>query len=225
MKSQNHKSVSFALYWGTAIGMVAITASLTGCSDPSDKVTKSSATAAQEVSKPAATARQYVLGDGSTIGFVGSKVTGSHTGGFKKFDGKVSVAAGKISAAEVKIDMDSTWSDNDRLTGHLKNADFFDVPKFPTSTFTLSGISTESGTNTVTGNLELHGVTKSISFPADIRVTDDAVTLKAEFAINRREFNINYAGKANDLIRDHVVLKLDINATPGEPRPNIPTGN
>jgi polyisoprenoid-binding protein YceI len=72
---------------------------------------------------------------------------------------------------------------------------------------------------TVTGNLELHGVTKSITFPADIQITDDAVAVKAEFAINRKDFNINYPGKPNDLIRDNVVLKLDLKATAGEARP------
>jgi polyisoprenoid-binding protein YceI len=198
---------------------------ITGCSDPSNKVAKTAATDAKEVAKPAAAAKDYVIRAESTIGFVGSKVTGSHDGGFKKFAGKVSVAAGKVTAAEVKIDMDSTWSDNERLTGHLKNADFFDVPKFPTSTFTVTSVELANGTNTVTGNLDLHGVTKSISFPADIQVTDDAVAVKAEFAINRREFNINYAGKANDLIRDNVVLKLDIKATPGEARPEDQLGN
>jgi hypothetical protein len=40
------------------------------------------------------------------------------------------------------------------------------------------------------------------------------VALKAEFAINRRDFNMNYPGMANDLIRDNVVIKLDIQATP-----------
>ena len=37
--------------------------------------------------------------------------------------------------------------------------------------------------------------------------------------INRRDFNINYAGMANDLIRDNVVIKLDVQATPGPANP------
>ena len=79
--------------------------------------------------------------------------------------------------------------------------------------------------NTLTGDLELHGVTKSITFPADVQVAEDAVTVKAEFAINRKDFNINFPGKPNDLIRDNVVLKLDIKATPGEPRPEDQLAN
>lgn len=188
---------------------------ITGCSDPADSVPKSAATAAQATNQPAMAAKDFVIRAESKIGFVGSKVTGSHDGGFKKFAGKVSVADGKVTATAVKIAMDSTWSDSDRLTGHLKSADFFDAAKFPFATFTLTGI---VQTN-VTGNLDLHGVTKSISFPADIQIADDAVTVKSEFAINRKDFSINYPGKTDDLIRDNVVLKLDLKATPGEPRP------
>jgi polyisoprenoid-binding protein YceI len=200
---------------------------LAGCSDPSDNVHKSTTAEPQKAAaSPAATGKEYVIRAESTIGFVGSKVTGSHDGGFKKFAGKLSVTGGKIvGSPEIKIAMDSTWSDNDRLTGHLKSPDFFDTAKFPTSTFTVTSIETEGAQHKVTGNLDLHGVTKSISFPANLQITDDAVTLKAEFAINRKDFNINFPGRPNDLIRDNVVLKLDIKATPGEPRPEDQLGS
>jgi len=110
--------------------------------------------------------------------------------------------------------MESTWSDSDRLTGHLKNADFFDVPTFPTSTFVTTDI--KKGTNgyDVTGNLTLHGETKSITFPADIQISDDQVKVSAEFFIKRFDFGIQYPGRANDLIRDEVVIRLDITAVP-----------
>jgi polyisoprenoid-binding protein YceI len=193
---------------------------IAGCSDPSDKVHKSTTAEPQKAAQSSSAGKEYVIRAESTIGFVGSKVTGKHDGGFKKFAGKIATAGGKIvGSPEIKIAMDSTWSDNDRLTGHLKSPDFFDAAKFPTSTFTVTKIESSGAQQTVTGNLDLHGVTKSISFPADIQVADDAVTVKAEFAINRKEFNINYPGRPNDLIRDNVVLKLDIKATPGEPRP------
>ena len=47
----------------------------------------------------------------------------------------------------------------------------------------------------------------------------------AEFAINRRDFNINYPGMPNDLIRDNVVIKLDLKATPGAARPEDQLAN
>ena len=47
-----------------------------------------------------------------------------------------------------------------------------------------------------------------------IDVKDDAVTVNAEFSINRMDFGIKYAGKSDDLIREGVVLRLDVKATP-----------
>src|SRR5262245_30130804 len=177
---------------------------LPGCSDPANKVPKSSASEPQQTSQsPATTGKEYVVRAESKIGFIGSKVTGSHQGGFKSFAGKFTVQDGKITGnPALQIGMQSTWADNERLTGHLKSPDFFDVAKFPVSTFTLMSIEPAGAQQQVTGNLELHGVTKSISFPADIQIADDALTVKAQFAINRKQFNINFPGKPNDLIRD-----------------------
>jgi polyisoprenoid-binding protein YceI len=69
--------------------------------------------------------------------------------------------------------------------------------------------------HTVTGRLDLHGVQKTITLPAHINVAADAVTVNSEFAINRKDFGIVYAGKADDLIRDEVVLKLSVKAPRG----------
>jgi polyisoprenoid-binding protein YceI len=196
---------------------------LAGCGDPADKVYKSQAAEPKApASGPPVAGKEYVIRtESSKIGFTGSKVTGSHTGGFKKFAGSFKIADGKlVGTPELKIDMKSTFSDNERLTGHLKNKDFFEVETYPITTFTVTSADVIDGDKyTVTGNLDLHGVKKSISFPATIKATDDEVTLKADFAINRHEFNINYSGKADDLIRDQVVLALDVKATPGPPQP------
>jgi polyisoprenoid-binding protein YceI len=191
-----------------------------GCSDPADDVPKAPG------SSPATAAgvnpghgKEYLIRAESKIEFVGSKVTGSHDGGFKNFAGTLRAADGRVVGLPViRINMNSIWADNDRLTGHLKSGDFFDVANYPTATFTVTAIEPAGSQHQVTGNLELHGVTKSISFPADLKVTDQEVTLKAEFAINRKDFNINYPGKPDDLIRDNVVIRLDIRATPGPAR-------
>ncbi|HSH16647.1 MAG TPA: YceI family protein [Verrucomicrobiae bacterium] len=198
------------------LSCLAVSVLLTACSDPSENVHKSDASGPVAATAPTtATGREFALQPDSRIGFVGSKVTGSHVGGFTNFTGSLLVADGKVvGSPEFKIDMNSTWSDNDRLTGHLKNADFFDVPNHPTTTFTITTIEPGATNSTVTGNLDLRGVTKSISFPAAIQVGADAVTVKAEFAINRKDFNILYTGRADDLIRDNVVIQLDLKAAP-----------
>jgi polyisoprenoid-binding protein YceI len=200
-----------------------------GCSDPADKVQKAAASEPAKTNAAAPDAKagkEYVVRAESTVNFVASKVTRSHDGGFKNIAGTVQVADGKIvGSPEIRINMKSIWTDTDKLTGHLKTPDFFDVEKYPVSTFTVTSIEPAGAQQKVTGNLNMHGETKSISFPADIQIADDAVTINAEFAINRRDFNVNYPGKPNDLIRDNVVLKLAVKATPGPARPEDQIAN
>ena len=196
---------------------------IAGCSNPADNVpaaaVSSETNTADAAKAPTATnEKHFVFGpQGSTVDFVGSKVTGSHKGGFKNFAGELKVANGQIAGAgnKVVIDTTSLWSDNERLTGHLKSADFFDVAKFPTATFVTTSIDQKETNSTITGNLTMHGVTKQISFPAKIDVSDSAVNLSAVFFLNRFDFGIQYAGKADDLIRKEVVIKLSLAATPG----------
>ena len=80
----------------------------------------------------------------------------------------------------------------------------------PESTFESTAIEASAEGYTVTGNLMLHGVTKSVSFPAQIEIAPDRVTAQAEFFVKRFDFDIVYPGKPDDLIRDEVVIKFDL---------------
>ena len=172
------------------------------------------AQAAPESTEAAGTTLAFA--EGSAVQWVGSKVTASHEGGFEAFEGEVHLVDGDptASAVHVAIDTTSLWADDDKLAGHLKSEDFFDVEAHPTATFTSTSIEPAEAGYTVTGNLDLHGVTKSISFPAQITVEGDAVSVQAEFSIKRFDFGIEYPGRADDLIRDDVVIKLDLRTAP-----------
>ena len=104
------------------------------------------------------------------------------------------------------------WSDDDNLTGHLKSEDFFDAPNFPTATFNSTAIEAAETGYSVTGNLNLHGVEKSITFPAEITVDNGHVMVAAEFSIKRFDFGIEYTGPSDNLIRDEVVISLNLHA-------------
>lgn len=154
--------------------------------------------------------------ENSKVEFTGSKVTGKHDGGFKQFTGNIDLVNNKPEESKVfvEMDVDSMFTDDENLTKHLKTADFFDVAKFPKASFTSTKIvpDTAKGANnyTVSGDFDLHGVKKEITFPATITVSDADVAVKSEFSINRKDFGIVYAGKTDDLIRDDVVIKLDL---------------
>jgi polyisoprenoid-binding protein YceI len=200
---------------------------LAACSDPAANQPKA-VTSDPSNSKPAnqssspAPGGNAVKGEGlavtpanSAVTFIGSKVTGRHQGGFTMFSGTVDLVNGKPeeSSVNVEIDANSIFADDPKLTEHLKSADFFDVAKFPKASFRSTKI--EPGARppdnyTVTGDLELHGQTKSVTFPSKIDVTDADVTVKAGFRINRKDFGIVYAGQADNLIRDDVAIMLDV---------------
>lgn len=154
----------------------------------------------------------------SKVGFVGAKVTAQHVGEFKEFTGKVTLADGKLSAVEFEVKPASVVVDGGmpKLEGHLRHEDFFFVEKYPTARFVsteIKGGSDVEGMNaTVTGNLELRGVTRSITFPAYVEVTESGVTAKTEFGINRKDFGIEYPGMQDDLIKDNVLLQIAFQA-------------
>jgi polyisoprenoid-binding protein YceI len=194
---------------------------ISSCSNPaSDKpkaVTNDAAPVAPAAPSPAANGEKYLITtENSKIQFQASKVTGSHHDSFEKFSGAIDYT-GKVETSGVTINIEtaSVKTDDPGLTKHLQTPDFFDVAKFPTATFTSSEIKPSSGINqnhTVTGNLQLHGVTKSITFPATITVAPGAITVEAIFSINRKDFGINYAGAADNLIRDEVLMELHVKA-------------
>lgn len=165
---------------------------------------------------PRAEGKEYALTSDSKVGFVGSKVTGSHEGQFKKVDGSIIVPEGDITKGQVNIniDMASVESDAAKLTGHLKSPDFFDVGNHPQSTFQSTSITGSGPDYEVKGNLSLRGKTKEITFPATIAVAEDTVSAQAEFSIDRNDFDIKYPGKPDDLIRPEVVIKFDVTAQP-----------
>ena len=177
-----------------------------------------SATAALTASAPPAGAVSYAFSnDGSTLEFVGAKVSAKHDGSFKAFRGTIGLVAADPTKSNVnaEIDIASLSVEPAKLAGHLKSADFFDAEKFPKGKFASTAIKAggENGaTHTVTGNLELHGVTKGITFPAKIKVEAAQVSVNAEFAINRKDFSIVYPGMPDDLIKDEVLIKLSLHA-------------
>ncbi len=214
------------------LGVLSLTVFLAACEDPAANKTKAvttnSATAnssstMQSANTTAPTAKPPTKGEAlpltaenSKVEFTGSKVTGKHDGGFKAFTGTIDLVNAKAeeSGVTVDIDMNTTYSDDEKLTGHLKSADFFDVEKFPKANFASTKIVADSakgvGNYTVTGDFNLHGQKKAITFPAKITITDADVAVDAEFSINRKDFGIVYAGKTDDLIRDDVVIRLNL---------------
>lgn len=202
---------------GIAVTILTGLMFVTACNDPAADTTKARTGEAAQASPQTAAGQKYVINpQTSKIEFVGSKVTGSHNGSFQNFSGEInSAGAPEKGRVSITMDVNSITTDDPKLTEHLKTADFFDAAKYPEAKFVSTEIKPggEGGaTHTVTGNLTMHNVTKSVTFPATINITPDLASVDSNFSINRKDFGINYAGAANNLIRDDVVIKLTIRA-------------
>ena len=179
----------------------------------------------------------------SQVEWVGTKVTGYHTGVVPIKNGEIIVNDGEVTGGKFVMDLAnmkvsgpkaSDSSSNNKLLTHLKSADFFDVEKNPEASFELTSIKPYTGgaikdtadprqeeinkykvtdpTHMVSGNLTLKGITKNIEFPARITFTGNMAEAVAKFNINRKEWNIVYTGKPDDLIRDAIHLGISIKA-------------
>ncbi|MCO4744345.1 MAG: YceI family protein [Proteobacteria bacterium] len=149
-----------------------------------------------------------------SIRALGAKVTATHPIDFGTYSGAVTLDGETPTAVRYEIQMDTLEADHPKLTSHLKDADFFEVSAHPTSTFVSTAVAegsdVEGATHTVTGDLTIRGTAKRVSFPATFELSPASVTANAEFVINRQDFKIVYAGRADDLIQDNVAITVKL---------------
>jgi polyisoprenoid-binding protein YceI len=187
-------------------------------------------TPADSVADPAAPAPPPLAGTPlpvdtvrSRIGWRAAKVTRTHEGGFRRFEGAVYLDGGRVTGAEVTADARSIFSDDERLTGHLRGPDFFEVERHPVVRFRIDEVvplapgDSAGATHRAAGTLEMRGRTNRVAFPATIRVAGGAVSADADFTIDRQDWGLSYPGAPDDLIRDEVRVVLQVFA--GAPAP------
>lgn len=140
--------------------------------------------------------------DASKIEFVGKKPDDSHAGGFKKFTAAAVADFETPANGSLSIDIDATslWSDDEKLTNHLKNPDFFDVRKYPKITFKATQIlpGDVEGKVVMKGELTMLGKTAEINVPCTASVNDKQIEIDAAFVIDRTRWGMTYGeGKIN----------------------------
>ncbi len=184
--------------------------------------------AAQEVSDVQGAAMFSVDTTESKIGWIGLKPGGRHYGSFGLENGALQVQNGEVAGGTLVMDLnniDVKDLDGDykqKLTGHLKSPDFFDVANHPTAKFEITNVAkldnttgadatlseeaskevdnaadqfvpeVTNPTHRVTGNLTLRDTTLSVTFPARIELTDAGLQAKARFVIDRTQWGITF---------------------------------
>jgi polyisoprenoid-binding protein YceI len=162
---------------------------------------------------PTAFAEDHKLsGENTTLKFVGSKKDGKHTGQFPKLEGSIVTDGADHSKTKLTltIDMTALTSDDAKLTGHLKNADFFEVKKYPEAKFVSTKVEVKGDHEfVITGDLTLHGKTAPITFPLKMEEKDGGHTLTGAWKLDRTKWGITYGkGMINDEVDMSVSIKL-----------------
>lgn len=140
----------------------------------------------------------------SRIDWSGAKKNDFHTGYFPLKSGQIIVDGGKLKGGSFVIDLANlkvTDAAGDRLTGHLKGADFFDVAKFGEATYQITGVNYSSATACeISGNLTVKGAVVPVKFNANIRNADDkGFFAEGFFSIDKNLVGIAYgAGNISD---------------------------
>lgn len=153
-----------------------------------------------------------LTGKNTTITFVGTKPGGKHDGGFKEITGKATLPGADLTELKISLEIDanSLFSDTPKLTNHLKSPDFFGVKSNPTAKFVSTKVERSAADYKITGELTMCGQTKSVTFPAQIAVKGDALTIASKFTIDRTQWGMSYGrGK----IDDNVTLTVSVKAT------------
>ena len=125
--------------------------------------------------------------------------------------GELMIEKDQLVGGAVEIDMNTIeYGDKENKNTpikHLKSPDYFDVEKFPFSTFSITKVEyAVRGNIKVTGNLTIKGVTNPVTFPAKIEVKDGIVRANGKLVIDRTKWGIRYrSGKFYDNLADQTV--------------------
>lgn len=158
-----------------------------------------------------------VITEDSEINWVGANFTGGkHTGTINIAEGKLIEQGGQIVGGGFVIDMNTianTDLPDDKkadLVGHLTNGDFFETDKYPLATFEITSVKPvavkSETTHEVTGNLTMKGITKSITFPANITMGEARIEASTpQFVIDRTQWNIMYGSTLTGAVKDKAI--------------------
>jgi len=126
------------------------------------------------------------------------------------------------SRVDVTIDAGSVDTREDKRDAHLKSADFFDVEKFPALTFKSTSVEKVSDEEiTITGDLSLHGVTKSVKLAVELggQAKDPWGGIRTGFSaktsINRKDFGLGWNAVLETggvLVGEKIEITLEIEA-------------
>ena len=191
------------------------------CSGSAKGENKNSATPVSVSPKNIAGEKYLIDTKETVLTWEGTMVFGfdeKHKGYVYTSKGELIIDKDQLVGGTAEIDMNTIeYGDKENKNTpiqHLKSPDYFDVEKFPVSTFSITKVAHEvRGNIKVTGNLKIKDVTNAVTFPARIAIKDGIVTANGKIIIDRTKWGIRYrSGKFYDNLADEAVSdEIEIN--------------
>ncbi|TDC20999.1 YceI family protein [Streptomyces sp. 8K308] len=115
-------------------------------------------------------------------------------GAFAAVSGQGEVRADGTASGVLTLDVATLDTGHAKRDKHLRSADFFDAERHPEITFTANEARPGGdGTVRVDGRLTVRGVSRPLSLTATLTdVSGDALTLDAEFTVDRARFEMGW---------------------------------
>jgi polyisoprenoid-binding protein YceI len=142
-------------------------------------------------------------------------------GRFDTFSGAIVVAEDGTPSVTAEIAVGSIDSGNEQRDAHIKSADFFDAEKYPTATFTSTGMRANGDSYLVDGDFTLKGVTKPITLELEFNGTNpgmghgEVAGFEASVVLNRKDFGITIdmpLETGGTVVGDKITITLEIEA-------------
>lgn len=166
----------------------------------------------------AASAADYKVGPGSTLGFSGKFQGQQFDGSFGKFDAAISYDPANLATAkfDVTVDMSTAKTGDGDRDAALPGSDFFDVKQFATAHYVTTGFTKDAKGNVIAnGNLTLHGVTKPVALKVAFSPNAGGARLSVTGTMKRLDFGVG-SGEYKDTstIADDVLVNGSLNLLP-----------
>ncbi len=125
------------------------------------------------------------------------------------------------SHAEVRIDVSTIDTRDEKRDGHLRSADFFDVEKFPEITFNSTRVVKDGSDYKVYGDLTILGVTREVVLKTEFNGQNktpwgfDVVGFEASTKINRKDYGLTWNAALETggfLVGDEIKINLEVEA-------------
>jgi polyisoprenoid-binding protein YceI len=147
-----------------------------------------------------------------------SKVRGT----FTTFEGAITVAENSLdSKVEATIDASTVVTGDENRDAHLRSQDFFDIEKHPKITFVSTKVQPHGSDYVVTGDLTIHGVTRSVDLDLEFNgVSPDPwggqrAGFSASTEISRGDYGIEFNMAVDGggvVVGDKVKIIIEIEA-------------